>query len=113
MNEILWRRQRGTEWAKWYPTKDNNIFKSFLFEVVGSKKNSFSVNSDNLITGNGGIKIGTNYVRPYKAQQRVFLRGRWWEIQSVDTIDVQPQANLLVKPKVNQTVEMELMEIKK
>lgn len=113
MNEILWRRQRGTEWGKWYPTSDNNVFKSFLFEVIGSKKNSFSVNSDNLINGNGGIKIGTNYVRPYKAQQRIFLRGRWWEIQSVDTIDVQPQANLYVKPRVNQTVEMELLEIKK
>ncbi len=113
MNEILWRRQRGTEWGKWFPTKDNNIFKSFLFEIIESRKKSFSVNSNNLTTGNGAMKIGTNYVRPYKAQQRVFLLGRWWEIQSVNTIDVQPQANLLVKPKVNQTVEMELLEIEK
>lgn len=113
MNEILWRRQRGTEWGKWYPTNNDNIFKPFLFEVIRSKNRGFSVNSDNLITGNDTLRIATNYVRPYKPQQRIYLRRRWWEIRAVDIIDVQPQANLFVKPCVNQTVEIELLGIKK
>lgn len=100
------------ERAKWYPTEDKNDYKLIGVAVVSENEKRWDTVISNIITASDNTVLLTNYAYPYKTRQHIFYRDKWWEIIAVGekTLDINPQAMSLLKPKYNTQYVLEIKE---
>ena len=99
------------ETAKWFMSE--NAFKIIRVSVVSERDKQFSTVLQNIITNKSNTVLMTAFCYDYTPEDRIFFRGKWWEIVSVDFIgnDVNPQAMREISYEHNKQAVIEIMGV--